>query len=364
MIDLPSWKSREYDLGLHGWMSSMVYRTDGSLLAITSGDPESDIWIIDPSDGEIQAHQKADFSVRKIQFTVDGKSLMAYGPHIASTGVAANAGVSVGPPKAASYSVSDLSLLWSTELDGIRAGTFPKKEDTPITEDIYAPGAAWYYEPGSAFSPNKDVLYLAHGDQDKLTTVDFTTRKVDTVDVHAKTSWLDHLLTSTAGVAYAKGMEGTTKLAFISPDGKFLFVGGTTEIVNSDTLEVTDSPISLQVIFAEDGTLVANIEPQTTLTWLSSDGRYLFLTGWQDNDLSRGVSTTDVYDTASRSLIKHFEHVQLTPTRRTDGVPILVSTEYIGTNGDDVCFMAAMDPDTWTITNQWNGSCVSWLVAP
>src|SRR5512133_1811106 len=28
LIDLPSWKTREYDLGLHGWMSSVVYSSD------------------------------------------------------------------------------------------------------------------------------------------------------------------------------------------------------------------------------------------------------------------------------------------------------------------------------------------------
>ncbi len=243
LIDLPSWKTREYDLGLHGWMSSMVYRSDGSLLAIVSGEPESNIWIIDPNRGEIRANQKADFSIRKIQFTANGQELMAYGPHIASTGVAANAGVSVGSPKAALYSLSDLAPLWSTELNGVRDGTFPKKSDAPITEDIYLPGTAWHYEPGVAFSPNKDILYLVHGDEDRLTTVDFANQKVHTVDVHVKISWLDQLMKWTAGIAYAKGMDGTIKQAFISPDGKSLFVGGNTEAV---TLEANGGELKSQ----------------------------------------------------------------------------------------------------------------------
>ena len=366
-VDLPSWKTRQYDLGLRGWMRSLIFSKDGSLLAIASGDPESHIWIVDTENGKITAEQKANFSVRKIQFTDDGKALMAYGPHIASEGEAANAGVSVGSPKAALYSVSDLKLLWSAELDGIRDGTFPKKADAPITNDIYLPGAAWHYEPGIVFSPNSDVLYVVHGDEEKLTTVDFINQKVHTVDVDVKISWLDRLVSLTAGVAHAKGMDGTVKQAFISPEGNFLFVGGNTEAVTQQAdgsdMEITDTPLGLQVITAEDGTLVTDLDIEATPTGLSSDGRYIFLTGWKNNDRG-GMATTDVYDTASMSLIKHIDHVQLMPTSRIDGNPILVSSEYIGMNGDDVCFLAAVDSDTWTITNSWNGSCVGWLITP
>src|SRR4030095_13113557 len=108
--------------------------------------------------------------------------------------------------------------------------------------------------------------------------------------------------------------------------GKFLFVGGNTEAVTQQAdgsdMEITDTPLGLQVITAEDGTLVTNLDIEGTPTGLSSDGRYIFLTGWKNNDRG-GMATTDVYDTASMSLIKHIDHVQLMPTRRIDGIPIL-----------------------------------------
>ena len=367
LIDLPTWKMNEYDLELHGWMSSIVYSSDGSRLAITSGEPESNIWIVDPHSGQVTANQNVEFSIRKMQFTTDGKALMAYGPHIASTGMAANAGVSVGPPKAVIYSISNLALLWSTELNGIRDGTFPKKPDAPITDSIYQPGSAWHYEPGSVFSPNSDRFYLVHGDEDKLTTVDFANRKVHTVNIRAKTSWLDRLMASTAGIAYAKGMDGTVKQAMISPDGKFLFVGGNTEKVTMPTstssLDVTDTPIGLQVISVEHGTLAKKIDDTATPTGLSSDGRYLFLTNWGNNDGNTGPKT-DIFDTTSMSIVKQLNNVSLTPTRRLDGIPILVSTEFIGTNGDNLCNLATVDPDTWTTIDHWKGDCVGWLTAP
>jgi hypothetical protein len=364
LIDLPAWKTRQYDLNLHGWMSSMIYSSDGSQLAIASGEPESTIWIIDPQSGEVTASQKADFSIRKLQFTEDGKLIMAYGPHIAASGVAANAGVSIGPPKAGLYSASNLAPLWSTELDGIRDGTFPKKPGTLITDDIYLPGSAWHSEPGIAFSPKGDLLYLVHADEDKLTTLDFTSRRIRTVDIEAKTSWLDHLMALTAGIAYAKGMDGTVKQAFISPDGKFLFVGGIMEKVtmptNSSSLEITDTLNGLQVIAVEDGRLVDKIDEEITPTGLSSDGRYLFLTNSKNNGGNTGLKT-DIYDIASMNILEQIDNVSLTPSRRIDGESVLVSTEFSGTNGDNVCNLATVDPNSWTIMNRWKGNCVIWL---
>jgi len=286
---------------------------------------------------------------------------MVYGPHLASTGIAANAGVSVGAPKAALFAVSDLSVLWSVELNGIRDGVFPKKADTANTQDIYQPGAAWRYEPGIAFDPSTDVLYLVHGDEDKLTTIDFTKRKVSTVKVHVKTSWLDQFIALTAGVAHAKGMDGTTKQAVISQDGNYLYVVGTTEAYSknsSGNWDVTQTFVGLQVIATEDGSLVDQKDTEASSVALSSDGKYLFLTGW-DND-NTGTSWTEVYDIASNKIVKHIDSVYLTPTRRVDGTPILVSNEYIG----NVCDMVSVDPTTWAVASDWKGYCVGWLIDP
>jgi WD40 repeat protein len=364
MIDLPAWKTRQYDLNLYGWMSSIVYNSDGSRLAIASGEPESQVWIIDPQSGKIMANRKSDFSIRRLQFTTDGKALMAYGPQIASAGVAAKAGISVGSPKAAIYSISDLAPLWSIELDGIQDGTFPKEPEAPITDNIYLPGSAWHYEPGTIFSPKGDLLYLVHADEDKLTTVDFASQKVRTIDIQAKTSWLDRLMALTAVTVHAKGMDGTVKRVWISQDGKLLFVGGTTEKVTMPTstskLEIIDTAIGLQVVATDDGTLVDRIDEEVTPTGLSVDGRYLFLTKWKHKEDNTGPMT-DIYDITSMDIFKQLDNVSLTPTRRIDGRPVLVSTEFSGSNGDNVCNLAIVDTGNWTILNQWKRDCVIWL---
>jgi hypothetical protein len=364
LIDLPSWDYHTSDVGLHGRFISVVYSPDETLLALASGEPDGALLVVDARSGEVKTSAQAGFSVRNVRFTTDGKAIMVYGPHLASTGVAANAGVSVGAPKAALFAISDLSVLWSVELAGIRDGTFPKKADTANTQDIYQPGAAWHYAPGIAFDPNSDILYAVHGDEDKLTTVDFTHRKVSTVDVHVKTSWLDQLMALTAGVAYAKGMDGTTKQAVISPDGEFLFVGGNTEVVTQQAdgnWDITDTAIGLQVIAVEDGTFVNKINTEASPAWLSPNGRQVFLTGWKRNT-SYGTPWTNIYDISSSSIVKHLDGIYLIPTRRMDGKVILVSSNAIN---ESLSYMASVEPDTWAITGEWKGPAnVSWLIGP
>ena len=259
-------------------------------------------------------------------------------------------------PKAVLFALSDLSVLWSAELNGIRDGVFPKNAGT---WDIYQPGAAWLFQPGIAFAPNNDMLYVVHGDEDKLTTVDFINQKVGTVNVHVQTSWLDQFLALTAGVAHAKGMDGTTKQAVISPDGNFLFVGDNTEVVTqqgeSKNWEITDTSIGLQVIATEDGTLIDKISTDASSVRLSPDSRQVFLTGWKN-----GIPWTDIYDISSKS--KHLDGIYLIPTRRLDGKAILVS---INTISGNVSYTTLIDPGTWATLSEWKGSVdLGWLLDP
>jgi hypothetical protein len=360
IIDISSWKDRTSDVDLRGPINAVVYSQDGSLLALAGGVPDWDLRIVDTKSGMVTASAQTGFSIRNLKFTTDGKALMVYGPHLADTGIAANAGVSVGVPRAALFAVSDLSLLWSIELVGIRDGTFPKKADTANTQDIYQPGAAWHFEPGSVFAPDNDILYLVHGDKDKLTTVDFANRKVSTIAIHVEMSWLDQLLALTAGVAHAKGMDGTTKQAVISPDGKFLFVGGNTEVVtqqaNGKNWDITDTALGLQVIAVKDGTLVDKMDTEASPLRLSPGGKQVFLIGWKD-----GRPWTDVYDISSKSIIKHLDGIYLIPTRRLDGKPILVST-YTSSN---VSYTTLIDPNTWGTVREWKGTDnIGWLIDP
>lgn len=357
LIDLSLWAYRTAKLEeLHDWVNMMTFSSDGTALAVSAG-TSGELLIIDTKSSEVRVSAQAGFSVRNIKFTTDGKAIMAYGPHFAP-----DVAVSIGAPKATLYSVSDLSVLWSVELDGVRDGIFPKKEGTS-TEDLFQPGAAVGYTPGVVFAPDRDMLYVVHGDGDKLTTVDFANQKVSTVNVQAQLSWFDQLLSLTADVAYAKGMDGTTKQAVISQDGKFLYVVGNTSVVTQQAngnWKITNTPIGMQVIAVADGALIEKYDTEATSAYTSGDGRYLFLSGWKND--TYGTPWTEVYDMSSNRFVKRIDNVSLMPTYRMDGKIILVSSDTISNNE---YFMALVERDTWTITSNWKGSdYVNWLIAP
>lgn len=357
LIDLPSWKYRTTILGeLRDWVNTMTFSSDGTVLAVSAG-IRGELLIIDIKGSEVRASTQTGFSIRNVKFTTDGKAIMVYGPQFAQ-----DVAISIGAPKASLYSVSDLSILWSVEIDGVRDGIFPKKEGTS-TEDLFKPGVAVSYTPGVVFAPTRDLLYVVHGDEDKLTTVDFTSKKVKTVEVHAQLSWLDQLMALTAGVAYAKGMDGTNKQAVISQDGKTLYVVGSsdtfTQQQNGD-LKQTITPLGLQIINTEDGALLEKYDTEATSAYASGDGRYVLLSGWKDD--AYGTPWTEVYDMSSNSFVKRIDNVSLMPTYRMDGKIILVSSDTISNN---VYYMAFIEPDTWTIARDWKGpDYVNWLIAP
>ena len=353
LIDLRSWTYRSSKIDLYGWLSAVVYSPDETLLALATGGTNSDIRIVDAKGGTVLASTKVDFSVRNVKFTTDQKAIMLYGAHVDGDGL------STGAPVAAMFSASKLTPLWSAELKNVHDGAVPKD---PHTTDIHQPGAAWYYAPAIVFARGADILYAIHGDEDKLTTVDFSARQVKTLSIHAQQSWLDRLLAFGAGTAYAKGMDGTNKQAVISPDGKSLFVVSTTEAYvkstggNWDTITTHNG---LQVIAVADGSILRQQKTEAESVALSPDGRYLFLSGWKNANYE--ALWSEVYDLASNARLTHMDSTQLMPTRHLDGTPVLVSTDYFS---DSLCQLASVDPNTWEITSDWKGTCIGWLLGP
>lgn len=360
-IDLPSWKYRRYDIDLHGWLSAIVYSPDESVLALANGGPDADLILVNTATGQITAQTHTGFSVRQIKFTNDGKALMVYGPQLAMTGEAANAEVSVGNPKAELLSLTGLSPIWSVELRGIRQGTFPKKTEATVTQDIYKPGAATHYEPGVAFSPTNNILYLVHGDEDKLTIVNFTDRNVQTVDIKAPATWFDQLLAWTADTASAKGMDGYTKQAVISPDGQYLYVVGSTETFTASTngdVNMSQAYLGLQIIATEDGKLIKHQAVDAYSASLAPDKKKVLLTGWNN---ATNIPWMDIYDINSNTVVRHVDHVTPIIIHRMDGQTELISNEYYV---NDTCHMATLDPKNWSMNNQWQGNCINWLTMP
>jgi hypothetical protein len=354
-VSLSSWTDHAADVDLHGYISAVVYSPDGTLLALASGGaPASGLRIVDPKSGKVKASATLDFSVRNLRFTTDKQGIMLYGAHVDANTLSTSA------PVAALLAVSDLRTIWSLELRGVRDGAVLKDSKTT---DIHQPGVAWYYAPAIAFAPTGDILYALHGDEDKLTIVDFRTRKTRTLALHQELGWLDQLLSLGVGDAHAKGMDGTNKQVVISPDGKYLYAVSTTSTYIKKSTGAWDMKVDhggLQVISIADGSIVHKQDTQAETVRLSLDGRHLYLTGWRDG-ANFAIAWSDVYDTASNRMVKHLDSVQLMPTYRLDGKPALVSIDYVN---DNLCHLASFDPGTWSVTGDWKGDCTTWLVDP
>lgn len=357
LIDLPTWKTQRFDLELFGWVSNIVFSPDGNRLAIAHGESNYTLTVFDATQGLVVAQGKTDSSVSRLKFTEGGESLMLYSPTINTTNQ-----LSTGPPQILLLDAADLSLLWMAELEGIRDGIFLKDENV-TSANIHEPGQALYIMPGLAFAPERDALYIVHADSEQLTTVDFENQKVETVEIQARRTWIERLLSLTAGVAHAKIGDGIVRQAAVSPDGQFLYVVGVNNATFQDkqgNWQMEQTPLGLEIIETRDGSRVGRIETHTTELSLSPDGRFLYLRNWGNNE--DHLPWTEIFDTSSQQLVARKDNVSAIPALLMNGEFLLASTF---STSEYSHHMSILEPDGSSVLAEWTDSeSVWWLTAP
>jgi len=294
-----------------------------------------------------------DSFVTRLKFTENGEALMLYSPALNATN-----GLSTDPPQVLLFSAAHLSPLWSTELEAVRDGVFPTDE-TVTQQELYEPGKALYLSPGLVFAPNRDILYIVHADSEQLTTVDFDTHKVETVEIQARLSWFEQLLSLTADVAHAKIADGTSKQAAISPDGKILYVIGVNNASFRDKLgnwQMEKTPLGLEIIQASDGSRLERLQTEATELSLAPDGRFLYL-----RDLGEGAPWTEIIDTSDRQLVTHQAKLYATPVLLMNGEFLLASTYSTSETSNR---MSVLQADGSSVLAEWTGpEFIYWLSA-
>jgi hypothetical protein len=290
-----------------------------------------------------------------MNFTAEGNGLMVYGSEIKGNEISPH------PSIAALFDSTDLSIRWITELKDIRHGVVPKNDKIGSQTDLLQPGQSIYLFPGLTFATDHNLLYIVHADEDKLTTVDFDRETVKSTEIRAHLSWIERLLSLTAGVAHAKVAEGTNKRAVISPDGQFIYtVGQRSDLVKikDDEWQVNTIPLGMQIIRADDGSRLAYYDTQASELSISSDGRYLYLRGWGDTQNS---TWTQVFDTSTNKFVILLEDVWLMPTRRMNGAPILASSVWMDNKKEHHNAIA----DSQSVLTEWSSSnYLAWLITP
>jgi hypothetical protein len=354
LIDLPAWKTQRFELDLRGWVNAMVFSPNGEQLAIAHGEASYRLTIFDIKRGIITALEKTTSFVTRLKFTADGKSLMLYSPGFQNF---ATQSTTLGgiPPQAILLDARDLSPLWSADLKSVRDGIFPI--DKKSTIDPYQPGNAMYLSPALVFAPDRDALYVIHADSEQLTTVDFGTRKVETVEIQTKLSWFEQLLSLDASVAHAKVADGTTKHAVVSPDGQFLYVVGVHNESFQDelgNLQMSRTPLGVEIIHTRDGSRILHIESDAADLSLSPDGRFLYLHNWEENN-----PWTDVFDTASRQITARKTGIYGSPALRINGESLVVSTY---SSSETSHHMSIFQSDVSSPLLEWTGPhYIAWL---
>jgi WD40 repeat protein len=367
LVDVETWEDHVQELRLDAYVNAMDFSPDGDYLAIAYGNNESRILVLNVSEPAVKSKTAAlqtsvDFLVNKMKFTTDGTGLMVYGFRTKNPATVYQ--MNTEPPIVALLASTDLSVRWQDDLQGIQHGIVPKDDNSDATVDLFQPGQAMYLYPGLTFAPNRDILYVVHPSEDKLTSVDFDTQKVSSVEIRSRLSWFERLLSLGAGVAHAKVAEGTTKHAVISPDGQFLYiVGERNELAGSknDEWQVNNIPLGLQIILTEDGTRIARYDTEASDVNISYDGKYLFLQGWNQPD---GSAWTQIFDTKTNQLVTRVkDNTWLVPTRRLNGAPILASSVYI--NGEDQQHYTIVNPEDLSVLVEWSSTdYLVWLKAP
>ena len=250
---------------------------------------------------------------------------------------------------------ASLEIIWQQSIDGLLNGQY--NEDSTNTD----PHEAIWWQPAAVFAPDKATLYIVHADQEQLTTVDFGAELMTTSAITPKLTWVEQLLMLTANTAHAKMLNGITKEAALSADGRRLYVTGVHYSFENE--QFSETPLGIQVIDLETGKEITRIDRNVRSVSVEANGNRLFLHGWeQQADRPYMREWTDVVDATTYQPITTLEGKAVAVTQRLDGQPILLSTATLE-NGQTE--LAILEPETFEVLSasaDWYSGYAGWFV--
>jgi hypothetical protein len=257
------------------------------------------------------------------------------------------------------FTIPNLSVKWNQDLDMV---SFSTESLNPSSD----PSLGEYLNPAAVFSLDHSRLYVVAADEPRLVTVDFSRQTVANATIQPPRSLLEKLLDATAGIVYAKMLNGTTKNAVLSADGKYLYVVGTTTSTVKDqygNLSMQTTPLGLQKVDISSGTEVARLATTASNVSLSLDGKTLLLNGSDDSPDGYAQAWTDVVDAASLKVTDRIG-TDLMPSRLLDGS--LAWLAYTWTNSG-YATTEIYNPDTRSLRSKvtgQNSNDSTWIQIP
>ena len=354
LIDLQSWRELTVTLAMGGWNGPSAFSPDTRRLGLVVNAPKSSLLMLfDTGTGQAIAERVLAFRPALTRYSQDGALLAIYGQPLSS-----NPGITKpDPPRVLLLDATTLDVIWDQSLASILSGYWCLENCRASHEEQLF--ANWV--PAVVFSNDGRKLYIVHADTERLTTVDFVARSLNSIEIQTAQSWVEQLLDLSAGVAEAKGgANGAFKTAVLSPDGAKLYLLGGTYTATRDpqgNWQGTEGALGLQVIDVESGRKLATHD--TEARWwirISPDGAFVFLTNSDGHAWS-----TEVIDAKNAQRVARLDKWEVVPTRRLDGQPVLVASQLPGRPSQ----LAVLDPRSFAVIHSWSvNSYASWVTTP
>ena len=302
--------------------------------------------LFDGGDGSLLASQTLSIRPSLIAFRQSENQLVVYGQSPGS-----NPGVQKPPdPHVLLLDLPDLNIAWDRQLSGVLSGYWCETNcDGSVGQRSFASRF-----PAVVVTPDASALYIAHANQDSLTSVDLQARTVKVTGLQTAHSWLDQLLSWSTQVAFAKGNQnGTNMQAVLSPNGQRLYLLAQSfhSTQGADGNWKTDVSYSgLQVIDVKTARILNHLETHATQIQISPDGDYLYLMNWDSPQ-----AETQIVSTENLQIVKSLIGWEVTLTRRLNGTPIALVSQVDYSNNEEV---GVLNLQSFSIDHSWKTSSV------
>lgn len=317
-IDLQTWQTISTSVQIEGWINAIAFNPSSTKLAISYNEVDDTEKISGYTILQVDVQQPSQLQqtegrvlTRFLAYSALGDELVVYGAPFDQV-----TSSYLTPARISLYSSSDLSVIWESNIAGLSDGTFKDGTENQPTDYVQ-----WH--PAVAFDPARSRLYIAHADRDVFTWIDIRQRKLETVEVHPAQSWIERLLSASAGVAQAKVLRGTIKEGALSPDGSRLYVAGyigDPVVDEKGNWQFNMQSLELQVIDTISGREIQRVSTQTSQVEAVPGQPLLLLRGW---DMER--SWTDILDSKTNRVVHHLPDQMVQIGRLINGSPVYLS---------------------------------------
>ena len=345
LIDLKAWNEALAPLPGIGVVQSVVFSPDAGRVTLsyleraTLGRQEtSTLMVFDVDTGAAVARRALGFRPSLLEYSSDGTDLVAYG---AAEGPIL--GISKpGPPQVALLDANTLEVKWELQLADVVSGSWCSENCKESYQDM----SFVDWGPAVVLSKDRRRLHIVHAADERITTVDLTTRTLLDTEIRLARSWAERFLDLTAAVVEAKpAAEGVVRTAALSLDETRIYV----------LTRESDESRWFSVVDIATGRSSAPRETEATGIRVILDGKFLLLDGGVESE-----HRTEVLDADSLQDVASLVEWHVRAGRDLAGRPIVLAQQFKETT----TWVAVLDPETFEVVDGWAVFGIAWWVTP